>query len=326
LQFLLNFYKLYPEYAQHRLFIAGESYAGIYVPTFVHQIYQHNAAMVRAGSGLQIPLEGFLVGNGCIGNAVGNCGADGTGNAIDFLFGHALYSKPLHDEIVKTCPDPSDPSSECYALLMQMGEQVGDVNIYDIYTPCINGMEKRLADLGIKMSRREMLLNSRLQRIPRRWIDDILNPRGPDECIDGISAGLYLNNDETRSAIHVQSLSQGGQWGICTSKINYDRSTDSLLPIYPTLIRTYRTLIYNGDVDACVPYIGDEKWTSGLGFEVDKGWHQWTLNNQVAGYATSYKTNGFTFVTVKGSGHMVPEYRPAEAFEMFSRFLNKQPF
>lgn len=124
----------------------------------------------------------------------------------------------------------------------------------------------------------------------------------------------------------MQSLSQGGQWGICTSKINYDRSTDSLLPIYPTLIRTYRTLIYNGDVDACVPYIGDEKWTSGLGFEVDKGWHQWTLNNQVAGYATSYKTNGFTFVTVKGSGHMVPEYRPAEAFEMFSRFLNKQPF
>ena len=78
-----------------------------------------------------------------------------------------------------------------------------------------------------------------------------------------------------------------------------DGNTDSLLPIYPTLISNYRVLIYNGNIDACVPYIGDEAWTSGLGFAVDKSWHQWLLDDQVAGYATTYKNNNFTFITVR---------------------------
>ena len=50
---------------------------------------------------------------------------------------------------------------------------------------------------------------------------------------------------------------------MCTSKIDYHRTTPSLLPIYPTLIKTYRTLIYNGDVDGCVPFNGNEV-SSGL--------------------------------------------------------------
>ena len=45
---------------------------------------------------------------------------------------------------------------------------------------------------------------------------------------------------------------------MCAEDLNYHANTASLLPIYPTLIRTYRTLIFNGDVDGCVPYIGNE--------------------------------------------------------------------
>ena len=54
------------------------------------------------------------------------------------------------------------------------------------------------------------------------------------------------------------SMEKIGGWHICTDKIHYHANTASLLPIYPTLISTYRTLIFNGDVDGCVPYIGNE--------------------------------------------------------------------
>lgn len=56
-----------------------------------------------------------------------------------------------------------------------------------------------------------------------------------------------------------------------------------------------------------VPYVGNEHWTSGLGIPVKEGWRQWTIDGQVGGYVTEYDSNGFTFITVKGSGHMVPQ-------------------
>jgi carboxypeptidase C (cathepsin A) len=46
---------------------------------------------------------------------------------------------------------------------------------------------------------------------------------------------------------------------------------------------------------------------------------------QVAGYVTSYAQD-FTFLTVKGSGHMVPQYRPVQAFAMFQRMITNVAF
>jgi carboxypeptidase C (cathepsin A) len=45
---------------------------------------------------------------------------------------------------------------------------------------------------------------------------------------------------------------------------------------------------------------------------------------QVAGYVVSYDNN-LTFATVKGAGHMVPEYRPTQAWTMMAKFLNNEP-
>ena len=39
----------------------------------------------------------------------------------------------------------------------------------------------------------------------------------------------------------------------------------------------YRVLIYSGDTDGCVPYVGSEGWTSGLGLTVTNDWSvHWT--------------------------------------------------
>ena len=73
-------------------------------------------------------------------------------------------------------------------------------------------------------------------------------------------------------------------------------------------------------------------WTSSLGLPVVKPWRLWLVDSQVAGYVTSYvsdenlKEHGLTFLTVKGSGHMVPQFRPKQAYAMFQRYINGQPF
>ena len=78
-----------------------------------------------------------------------------------------------------------------------------------------------------------------------------------------------------------------------------------------------------------MPYKGNEWWTSSLGLPVEKAWRPWSVHQQVAGYVTSYDVpspGAFDFLTVKGSGHMVPQFRPVQAFAMFERMIKNLPF
>ena len=59
---LLNFFKNYPEYAKNDFWIAGESYAGKYIPDLAVLIDAYNR---NSGTEVQkINLKGILVGNG----------------------------------------------------------------------------------------------------------------------------------------------------------------------------------------------------------------------------------------------------------------------
>ena len=113
------------------------------------------------------------------------------------------------------------------------------------------------------------------------------------------------------------------------------RDRDDLRPLYKKLAGKYRLLIYSGDVDACVPFIGTQEWTEGLGFEVIEAWRPWTAGttvsptaNVTAGYTTTYAVregHRFSFATVKGAGHMVPEFKPVAAHALIERFLAGRP-
>jgi len=310
--FLLNWFQAYPEYANNQFFVAGESYAGIYVPTLVEQIMNGN----QGGMNPKINLEGFMVGNGCTGYDVGSCSNAGTEILFYFLGGHALFTQDLYNKVVKDC-NWNNPSDQCNNLLNQMSDQVNAVNIYDIYYPCVNG--------GMERAKALRAPNPFLQRLRERHEATGVGVPGPVECIDGIDAAAYLNQQSVRTAIHVVNASVTGKWVVCAG-IDYTPDIPSLLPIYPTLIKNYRTLIYNGDVDACVPYNGNEQWTESLGLPLKEGWRAWMVDKQVAGYVTTYDVNGFAFITIKGAGHMVPEFAPPQAFAMFQRFLTNTPF
>jgi hypothetical protein len=235
------------------------------------------------------------------------CSPKGTKIGVDYMFGVNLYSRDTHDAVYAACSSSWDnPSGDCQAALTNMGNQIGDVNMYNILGPCIIGdrATKRFNNQTVKFS-----------RTPTHVYNKIFTSGGPEydsqlfffllvpiltvsfvwflclasECIDGIAAGQYLNNLVVRSAIHVLGPDRIPHWTVCTGALNYTSNIQALYPEpYLTLIDNYRVLVYNGDHDACVPIIDNEAWTESLGLSVEQPWHPWLVNQQVAGYVTKY--------------------------------------
>jgi len=113
------------------------------------------------------------------------------------------------------------------------------------------------------------------------------------------------------------------------------------------------TLVYNGDTDPCVSYEGTALAISRVGFgQVDGGsFRPWFYNrtgveNRVlvekaewfgpdlmlvdvgaafGGSVVNYEHN-LSFITVHGSGHMVPQFRPQAALHMLKKILESQEF
>ena len=97
--------------------------------------------------------------------------------------------------------------------------------------------------------------------------------------------------------------------------------------IYPTLTKTagYQVLVYNGEADLCVPYTDNEYWTRSMNYTVDSDWSAWAVNGEEGPYVGGYRikyANNFTFATVRGAGHMVPETRPEAALTLFLNHIN----
>lgn len=137
----------------------------------------------------------------------------------------------------------------------------------------------------------------------------------------------------------------------------YEKDIKSSLPYHMNNSRKglYRSLVYSGDHDMMVPYVGTVAWIRSLNYSIIDQWRPWFVNNQVIGYTRSY-VNNMTFATIKvsdfvfgfsshvllsslhvridksfcnwfnlqGGGHTA-EYKPYESFMMFQRWIRNQP-
>jgi carboxypeptidase C (cathepsin A) len=145
-------------------------------------------------------------------------------------------------------------------------------------------------------------------------------------CGSGRVTSDYLNLEEVKKAIHVNDIPwawQDGAWS------KYTSTQTDLTPYYVQWAKKYKILIYYGDVDSAVPYNGGEYWTTSMGYPVKEAWRPWTTNgyNLMAGYVQTFDTAvSFTYATVRGAGHEVPQYKPAEALSMISNWLRDESF
>jgi len=144
---------------------------------------------------------------------------------------------------------------------------------------------------------------------------------GSVPCIDARGATLWLRNREVMKALHVRHVHW--KWEICSSVLSYSRQKRSMEHVYRELLEKYklRGVNYNGDTDMACNFLGNEWFVNTLGRQVKDDWHQWSVPNskQVAGFMMEYDL--LKFYTVKGAGHMVPQWAPEESMYILIDFL-----
>ncbi|XP_040993388.1 serine carboxypeptidase-like 20 [Juglans microcarpa x Juglans regia] len=336
--FLLKWFELYPEFLSNPFFIAGESYAGIYVPTLANEVVKG----IDAGIKPILNFKGYMVGNGVSDDKF-------DGNAlVPFAHGMGLISDDLFEEVNSECKGNyyNPPLTDtCQSKLEKVDEDLEGLNIYDILEPCYHSPEIRevttasieLPSSFHRLGETERPLAVRKRMFGRAWplrapVRDGIVPTWPQlansnsvPCTDDEVATSWLNDQAVRKAIHAEEESVVGSWDLCTDKISYYHDAGSMIPYHKNLTsRGYRALIYSGDHDMCVPYTGSQAWTRSVGYKIVDEWRAWISNGQIAGYTQGYENN-LTFLTIKGAGHTVPEYKPKEALDFYSRFLAGEP-
>ena len=335
---LQDFFKKFPSFKGKDFYISGESYAGIYIPMLAEKIinYNNNVSAIE-----KINLKGILVGNG-----VADWNYDIKNAQYDFVFTHHLISYEERQYFNKYCIKEID-KEKCNALIGEVTERLENINLYDYLQKCATptneyGDKDYFSSYYLRcpwafhnLKQKQQKLKEKLDRIKSQNLrnDNIFKPPQSlkasliPQCLDTTQINKYFNREEVKRALHVK---MDKTWDLCSSDVNkrYVIQDKGSIWAYPTILNSgVRVLIYSGDTDLSVPFNGNQAWIKNLKLEVVKKWTQWRAygdKNNVSGYYIKYK--GLTFCTVKGTGHMVPEWKPKEAYYMFSKFLNNEDF
>ncbi|KDO31609.1 hypothetical protein SPRG_19512 [Saprolegnia parasitica CBS 223.65] len=300
-EFLAEFLLAYPSYAGRDFYITGESYGGMYIPYLV------DALLTAPIHGLN--LKGFAIGNPYTDEAIDNEAY------LDYYYTHGMISIEAYADIQAKCnlnglaqfagvfSDRSSNDSCAVAVSEGMVQAETDkLNGYYIY-----------GDVCLLQNDQGNTLQYRDIRPMHR------GPYAP--CTDQFTQS-YLRLPQVQAAIHVSGSHV--EWKNCAghAAIQYTRSKSSL-PLYPRILNAnLKALIYSGDADSVVNFIGTQRWitSSGLKLNVVDKWKAWFgPDKQLAGYTEAYQ--GLNFTTVKGAGHMVPAVRPLHALYMFECFV-----
>ncbi|XP_028112472.1 serine carboxypeptidase-like 40 isoform X1 [Camellia sinensis] len=202
--FLLNWLERFPEYKTRDFYIAGESYAGHYVPQLAHTILHYN----KGPNNTFINLKGIIIGNAVINDETDTKGL------VDYFASHALISDQTSYEIQKYCdfsPNATTQSNECDTAITEAVKDIANIDIYNIYAPLCTSFN--------------------VTPFPKKA--SVLNF---DPCSDHY-VYAYLNRADVQEALHANVTKLSYDWEPCSLVIRrWEDSPSTIIPLLQELM------------------------------------------------------------------------------------------
>uniref|UniRef100_A0A0X3PNX8 Carboxypeptidase n=1 Tax=Schistocephalus solidus TaxID=70667 RepID=A0A0X3PNX8_SCHSO len=332
---LENFFKRFPSYKGRDFYITGESYGGIYVPILA----------LLVASKPEINLRAIAVGNGLLSYDLND------NSLLYFAYYHGLLGERLWDDLHYSCCDKTfnkyclftrSKTSLCKSYVYEAVHTLDfGLNVYNLYAPCAGGVPPKLSrdrnnsHLDRKSADRLNLFRSNPFVLQERELAGNSTAAAVAKevipCSDDRDITDYLNDEDVRAALHIPFSVPA--WESCSSNVSqsYKRVYQDLTKQYLGLLeRKIRVLIYNGDVDMACNFLGDEWFVDALGLPLIRPRVAWYYDStdgtrQVGGFTKTFRMDptatDCTYLTVRGSGHMVPQDKPAQGLTLFRDFI-----
>ncbi|XP_059448683.1 serine carboxypeptidase-like 34 [Corylus avellana] len=308
--FLINWFQRFPQFQSHEFYIAGESYAGHYVPQLSELIFEKNK---KASKENYINFKGFMIGNAAIDDV-----ADQTG-MIDYAWDHAVISDRLYHEIKSKCNFSDEhPPRSCEFAIYDYFKVYSIIDMYSLYTPkCLDQSNSTGA------RRRPFIQGVVAPHYLSKFDGWHMKPSGYDPCVSEYTAE-YLNRPDVQEALHANVTKISYPWTHCSDIIKvWNDSPASILPTIKKLVDGgLRIWIYSGDTDGRVPVTSTRYALRKLGLPIIEDWTPWYTSQQVGGWRVTY--DGLTFVTIRGAGHEVPTFAPKQSLQLITHYLANQ--
>jgi len=312
--FLVNFYATFPDMNDKALYIVGESYAGMYVPSIAHYIHNQNKKGMK-----KMNLAGIALGNGYVdvmthGPAV-----------IDYAYWHGMIDSPTKEFLWRAwrrCEKklPMEAPFHNFTVTDDCG-----------FTPVV-------------VSAAGGSIFPETDYYAPNAYDVTTWDNYPLMKTNVNAANTFLNNPEVQKKLHVDK--EKVVWEQCIPGAGRRRLKEELLPgqillahdqpesVVPYIAELLddagiRVLVYAGDRDMSVNLQGSEQVLNDMVWSGKDDWKSsdrflWMVDGDVAGYVKTHKN--LDMLMVMNSGHLAPYNVPIPSLDLIHRLVGNDSF
>ncbi|KAI9256238.1 serine carboxypeptidase-domain-containing protein, partial [Sporodiniella umbellata] len=306
IDFLDEFFRVFPRLKHQPLYLAGESYAGVYIPHFATRILSLNKAKEK-----KYNLKGAIIGNGWISPI----------HHYDGIYDFSIQNNLIAENGLSVFRNDWKKCREIIKKEMMMTdtERIMPIECNSIVSDIhINSIREN--ENGDKLCVNIYDVRLRNETYPACGIS------WPHELNETTQ---YLQLPELKKSIHIDE--KVDNWKECNSKVKEAFHSHPELPSYhllPAMLEEIQLLIFSGNQDIIANtlgaeyFIGNMTWGGYKGFRKRASKKEWIVKNRSAGYYS--QDRNLTFVVISGASHMAPYDKPFETLDMINRFLGSK--